>query len=83
MFDEIPQSVLDRMSELEQIDAQDRSDGTTRLKRLRQIPSETGKFIALLAATAPSGRYLEIGTVVQLYSEELTNSVKMKIKEIE
>jgi predicted O-methyltransferase YrrM len=62
MFDEIPQSVLDRMSELEQIDARDRSGGTTRLKRLRQIPPETGKFIALLAATAPSGRYLEIGT---------------------
>ncbi len=62
MFDEIPQSVLDRISELEQMDAQDRSDGTTRLKRLRQIPPETGKFIALLAATAPSGRYLEIGT---------------------
>ena len=62
MFDDIPQSILSRMKELEQIDAQDRADGTARLERLRQIPPETGKFIALLAATAPAGRYLEIGT---------------------
>jgi caffeoyl-CoA O-methyltransferase len=62
MFDDIPQGILNRMKELEQIDAQDRADGTARLERLRQIPPETGKFIALLAATAPAGRYLEIGT---------------------
>ncbi len=62
MFDGIPQCIRDRMNELEQIDAQDRSDGTPRLERLRQIPPETGKFIALLAATAPAGRYVEIGT---------------------
>jgi caffeoyl-CoA O-methyltransferase len=29
---------------------------------LRQIPPETGRFIALLAAGAPAGRYIEIGT---------------------
>ena len=62
MFDDIPQCILDRMNELEKIDAQDRSDGTARLERLRQIPPETGKFIALLAAMAPAGRYIEIGT---------------------
>lgn len=62
MFDDIPQCILDRMQELEQIDARDRADGTARLERLRQIPPETGKFIALLAATAPAGRYVEIGT---------------------
>ena len=62
MFDSIPPSVLGRMQELERLDARDRSDGTTRLERLRQIPPETGRFIALLAATAPAGRYLEIGT---------------------
>ena len=50
------------MRELEQIDTRDRADGTSRLQRLRQIPPETGKFIALLAATAPAGRYVEIGT---------------------
>jgi len=62
MFDNIPQCILDRMHELEQIDARDRVDGTARLERLRQTPPETGKFIALLAATAPAGRYVEIGT---------------------
>lgn len=62
MFHDIPQSILDRMHELEQIDSRDRTDGTTRTKRLRQIPPEVGRFIALLAASAPAGRYLEVGT---------------------
>jgi predicted O-methyltransferase YrrM len=50
------------MQYLEQIDAIDREDGTSRLHRLRQIPPDTGKFIALLAANSPSGRMIEIGT---------------------
>jgi caffeoyl-CoA O-methyltransferase len=50
------------MRALEQIDSRDRSDGTPRLKRLRQIPAEVGKFIAILAAAAPSGDCIEIGT---------------------
>lgn len=62
MFHNIPQSIAARMEYLEEIDARDRLDGTTRLKRLRQIPPETGRFVALLAATAPAGRYIEIGT---------------------
>lgn len=32
------------------------------MERLRQIPPETGKFIAMLAACAPCGDYIEIGT---------------------
>lgn len=47
---------------LEEIDRRDRIDGTSRMERLRQIPPETGKFIALMAASAPSGEYIEIGT---------------------
>ena len=62
MFHDIPQSVLDRMRCLEGIDERDRIDGTTRLQRLRQIPPETGRFIAMLAASAPSGEYIEIGS---------------------
>jgi predicted O-methyltransferase YrrM len=62
MFHDIPQNVLRRMRELEQIDLRDRSDGTPRLQRLRQITPETGRFIALLAANAPAGDCLEIGT---------------------
>ncbi len=62
MFHDIPTPVLDRMRHLEEIDARDRADGTARLERLRQIPPETGQFIALLAASAPQGQYIEIGT---------------------
>jgi len=51
-----------RMRALEAVDAHDRRDGTPHLQRMRQIPPETGKFIALLAATAPKGRFIEIGT---------------------
>ncbi len=62
MFQNIPKAVIKRMSYLEEIDAQDREDGTPRMERLRQIPPETGKFIAILAASAPKGEFLEIGT---------------------
>ncbi|MFX0021275.1 MAG: O-methyltransferase [Candidatus Hermodarchaeota archaeon] len=62
MFHKIPKEVIKRMSYLEEIDAQDREDGTPRMERLRQIPPETGKFIAILAASAPKGEFLEIGT---------------------
>ena len=40
MFHDIPAEALDRMRELERRDAEDRSDGTPRLERLRQIPQE-------------------------------------------
>lgn len=62
MFHDIPQNMLARMRELEQIDIRDRSDGTPRMQRLRQIPPEVGKYIALVAASAPTGRWVEIGT---------------------
>ena len=62
MFHSIRLPVLKRMQYLEQIDARDRDDGTPRLQRLRQIPPDTGKFLALLAAGAPAGEILEIGT---------------------
>ena len=62
MFHRIPQLILKRIRYLEELDARDRVDGTPRLQRLRQVPPETGRFIALLAAVAPAGTYLEIGT---------------------
>ncbi len=62
MFHDIPQTVLTRMRELEQIDLRDRNDGTPQMNRLRQISPDVGRFIALLAATAPDGRCIEIGT---------------------
>jgi caffeoyl-CoA O-methyltransferase len=62
MFHNISEPMKQRMLALEAVDARDRQDGTPRLQRMRQIPPETGKFIALLAAAAPEGRFIEIGT---------------------
>lgn len=62
MFYDIPQPMLERMQYLEQIDTHDRQDGTPRLQRLRQVPADTGRFLALMAASAPEGAYVEIGT---------------------
>ncbi len=62
MFHSIPQPIRDRMRHLEQIDLRDRSVNTPQIKRLRQIPPETGRFIALLSSMAPDGLRLEIGT---------------------
>jgi caffeoyl-CoA O-methyltransferase len=62
VFHDIPQTIAERMRYLECMDTKDREDGTPRHLRLRQIPPETGKFIAILAAAAPKGTFIEIGT---------------------
>ena len=62
MFYNIPEAIKMRMEYLEELDKQDRLDGTLRMNRLRQITPETGKFISILAASAPKGDFLEIGT---------------------
>ena len=62
MFHNIPELVIRRMRYLEDLDSKDRVNGTPRMERLRQIPPETGKFLAILAASAPEGQILEIGT---------------------
>jgi caffeoyl-CoA O-methyltransferase len=62
MFLDMPGPVAARMHELEQMDARNRADGTPHKKRLRQISPEAGRFIAILAASAPVGHYIEIGT---------------------
>jgi predicted O-methyltransferase YrrM len=62
LFHNIPKPILKRMRELEAQDELDRQDGTPRPQRLRQIPPVTGKFLALLCASAPKGGVLEVGT---------------------
>ena len=62
MFHSISKPILDRMAYLEMIDARDRQGGTDTPQRLRQVPPQVGRFLALLAAAAPDGRFLEIGT---------------------
>jgi len=62
MFHNIPEPILKQMRRLEELDALDRQDGTPHLQRLRQIPPVSGKFLALLCASAPKGGVLEVGT---------------------
>ncbi|MFN2190023.1 MAG: O-methyltransferase [Candidatus Promineifilaceae bacterium] len=62
MFHDISDPILSRMRYLEEVDARDRQDGTPRSRRMRQIPPETGRFIALAAASTPPGAMLEVGT---------------------
>lgn len=62
MFQTIPKPIEERMNYLEKTDEQDRLDGTPQPERLRQIPPITGRFLALLAASAPAGRVIEVGT---------------------
>jgi len=62
MFHTIRPAIADRMRTLEELDTRDRTDGTPRLQRLRQIPQETGRFLAILAAGAPEGSIIEVGT---------------------
>jgi len=62
MFHAISPAMLTRMKFLEELDASDRLNNTPRMQHLRQIPPETGKFLALLAAGAPKGTMIEIGT---------------------
>lgn len=62
LFADMPKPLQERMSYLEARDAKDRDDGTPHLKRLRQVPPETGMLLALLAASAPDGALIEVGT---------------------
>jgi caffeoyl-CoA O-methyltransferase len=62
MFHNIPVSIQKRMLYLESLDKKHRSDAVPSRVRLRQVPPETGRFLALLASMAPQGKYLEIGT---------------------
>jgi caffeoyl-CoA O-methyltransferase len=62
MFHQIPPEIQERMDYLYRIDLLDRQNSTPRLKRLRQIPPGTGKFISLLLASSPKGNVVEIGT---------------------
>jgi caffeoyl-CoA O-methyltransferase len=62
VFHNMRPEIADRMKTLEARDAADRTDGTPRMERLRQVTRETGKLIALLAASVPEGAFLEVGT---------------------
>ena len=62
MFHDIPAEVLNRMRYLEEMDARHRREKLEHFDRLRQVPPETGRFLAVSAAGAPEGAWIEIGT---------------------
>ncbi|WP_243364542.1 O-methyltransferase [Fundidesulfovibrio terrae] len=62
MFHDLSPAMLERMRVLEARDAEDRTDGTPHADRLRQIPPDTGKFLAILAASTPEGDWVEVGS---------------------
>lgn len=62
MFHTIPSAMKKRMAYLEELDRKHRSGGVPSNVRLRQVPPDTGKFLACMAMMAPAGRYIEIGT---------------------
>jgi caffeoyl-CoA O-methyltransferase len=62
VFHAIPGPVRARMAHLEAVDARDRVDGTPLSHRSRQVTPQTGRFVALMAASAPAGRWVEVGT---------------------
>src|SRR5262245_22050468 len=62
MFHDISDPILRRMKFLEDADARDRADSTPLAKRLKQITPDVGRLLSILAASAPPGDCLEIGT---------------------
>ena len=62
MFHDIPDSIVQRMRWLEDLNERLKQEGRSGAERLRQIPPDTGRFLALLACSAPAGNWLEIGT---------------------
>lgn len=82
MFLDIPSRMLERMHYLEKEDARDRIDETPHRQRLRQVPPETGRFLALLAASAPEGDLLEVGTSGGYSTMWLTRAAQLKGKKI-
>jgi caffeoyl-CoA O-methyltransferase len=82
MFHKIPKPMLERMRALEAIDAADRNDGTAHALRLRQIPPATGKFLAIIAASAPEGDWIEVGTSAGYSALWLSLACKAKNKRL-
>lgn len=63
MFQKIDSAIAKRMHFLEEMNARHRQEAAPRDVRLRQVPPDTGKFLALMAAIAPpEGAWIEIGT---------------------
>jgi predicted O-methyltransferase YrrM len=58
----VPERIAAVFRRLEERDARDRTDGTPRARRLRQIPAEVGQFLLTLVLATGARSILEIGT---------------------
>jgi caffeoyl-CoA O-methyltransferase len=83
MFHPISPAMQKRMRYLEFADAADRGDGTPRIRRLRQITPETGRFLAIMAANAPEGEIVELGTSAGYSTLWLTLAAKDRDQRIQ
>jgi caffeoyl-CoA O-methyltransferase len=59
---DIPSPIAARMKVLEALDADERRQDLPPSERIRAVPPESGRLLALLAATAPAGARIELGT---------------------
>lgn len=82
MFSEIDKAMQERMSFLEKRDRQEKTEEKSRMERLRQIPPETGKFLAMLASASPPGTIVEIGTSAAYSTMWLSLAAKEKASKI-
>jgi caffeoyl-CoA O-methyltransferase len=62
MFHDIPMAMRRRMQHLEALDTEQRRLRLPTIDRLCAVPPDTGRFLALMAAAAPRGSCLELGT---------------------
>jgi predicted O-methyltransferase YrrM len=62
MFHKIPKAIADRMAFLNELEVKRGNEYEDAEQRLLQVPEATGRFLALVAAAAPKGTWLEIGT---------------------
>jgi len=62
MFHGMTEAMRNRMRHLEALDAEQRRLGLPAVERLCAITHDTGRFLAILAAAAPKGAVLEVGT---------------------
>jgi len=62
MFHSIPEPIRKRMRYLQDLETRRDAEQDENKQRLLQIPEESGRFLALLAASAPRGKWIEIGT---------------------
>jgi len=62
VFHNIPDAILERMRELEQLHMDQKRTDMPAFERLRQVPPITGRFLAMAALASPEGAVVEIGT---------------------